>query len=240
MHWAQLRRPGPPLQPLVSPERDSNPLSPESLSLSLSLAGPGRGAWSSGPYPELWGCAPFSLGRGARWGGGDIGREGRLQKARCCKSVAGGRPGKTSASPMSAPAFSDPRGRARAPRPARVGPGAPGCALRCHGPSCCRSLRVQDMSLRRPSLPHAGARTQWDPEVQSPSSLGDPLSLALGLGTCQVPSAGQVYGRERGLSHEDQRSNRGGGPRPESTPWASVCMLSLSPRHLKGVNNGFL
>lgn len=94
---------------LRSPRSETAALSLPNLSLSLSSsrAGPGRGAGSPGPYPEPWGCATFSLGRGARWGGGDLGREGLLQKGRGCKSVAGGRPGKASASQMSAPGCSE-------------------------------------------------------------------------------------------------------------------------------------
>lgn len=110
----------------VPPERGSNPLSPESLSLSLSLsssrAGPGRGAGSPDPYPELRGCTGFSLGRGARWDGGDIRREGLLRKGRSCRSVAGGRPGERSASQVRAPRSSEPH--EAEPRPARAGSGA--------------------------------------------------------------------------------------------------------------------
>lgn len=78
-------------------ERESHPSLPN-LFLSLDpkrdrAEAPGAPA----PTQGSWDARP-SLGKGARWGGGYLGREGRS-----CKSVAGGRLGKISASQMSAP-----------------------------------------------------------------------------------------------------------------------------------------
>lgn len=97
-----------------------------------------------------------------------------------------------------------------------------------------------------PTLSNPGARTLLDPGVQSLPSLGNPLSLTMGLGTCEVQSTSQVYGREYGfglvwspLPFRAQGVTRKVDGRPENPTW-ELCMLSLSAQRLKGVKNGFL